>query len=98
MHKKHEKIYVNNYCTIGIDCVSLVQELNDAQVLIEDNGRFSVVNKGQIVAEEDYNSYIETMYKDDLKKFKEFISYSGTNKANLSRMINELTEEGILND
>lgn len=67
MHKKHEKIYVNNYCTIGIDCVSLVQELNDAQVLIEDNGRFSVVNKGQIVAEEDYNSYIETIYKDDLK-------------------------------
>ncbi len=90
------KIYINNHNTMSVDEVYLVQELNETQILIERNGRFAVIHKNQITTEQQYNLYIESMYKDKLKKFRDYVLYSKVNKPLLLRMIDDLAKEGLI--
>lgn len=92
----NDKIYINNHYTMSIDEVYLAQDLNETQILIETNGRFGVVYKTQITTEQQYNLYIESMYKDNLKKFRDYVLYSKVNKSLLLRMIDDLAKEGLI--
>jgi hypothetical protein len=91
----NEKIYINNHYTMSIDEVYLAQDLNETQILVLRDDRFGVVHKTQITTEEQYNLYIESMYKDNLKKFRDYALYSKVNRSLLLRMIDDLTKEGI---
>jgi hypothetical protein len=88
--KQSDKIYISNHYTMSIDEVYLAQDLNETQILIENDGRFNVVHKNQITTEEQYNLYIESMYKDNLKKFRDYVLYSKVNKSLLLRMMDDL--------
>lgn len=92
----NKKIYINNHYTMSIDEVYLSQDLNETQILVQIDDRFDVVHKNQITTEEQYNLYINSMYKDNLKKFRDYVLYSKVNKSLLLRMIDDLTKEGII--
>ncbi len=92
----NKKIYINNHYTMSIDEVYLAQDLNETQILVQKDDRFDVVHKNQITTEEQYNLYINSMYKDNLKKFRDYVLYSKVNKSLLLRMIDDLTKEGII--
>ena len=96
--KQRDKIYISNHYTMSIDEVYLAQDLNETQILIENDGRFDVVHKNQITTEEKYHLYIESMYKDNLKKFRDYVMYSKVNKSLLLRMMDDLYKEGIIKE
>ena len=66
------------------------QDLNETQMLVQCNERYSVINKNIIVSESDYNEYQDSIYKDILKKFQDFISYNRINESMILRIIEDL--------
>ena len=66
------------------------QDLNETQMLVQCNERYSVINKNIIVSESDYNEYQDSIYKDILKKFQDFISCNRINESMVLRIIEDL--------
>ena len=68
-----DKIYINDaYSGGNINVVYFSQDLNETQMLVQCNERYSVINKNIIVSESDYNEYQDSIYKDILKKISRF--------------------------
>lgn len=85
-----ERIYINNMYGGGIDVVYFSQDLNETQLLVQCNKRYSVISKNIIVQESAYNEYQDSIYKDVLKKFQDFISCNRINESVLLRIIDDL--------
>lgn len=86
-----DKIYINDaYSGGGINVVYFSQDLNETQMLVQCNERYSVINKNIIVSESDYNEYQDSIYKDILKKFQDFISCNRINESMVLRIIEDL--------
>ena len=85
------KIYINDAYSGGdINVVYFSQDLNETQMLVQCNERYSVINKNIIVSESDYNEYQDSIYKDILKKFQDFISCNRINESMVLRIIEDL--------
>ena len=86
-----DKIYINDAYSGGdINVVYFSQDLNETQMLVQCNERYSVINKNIIVSESDYNEYQDSIYKDILKKFQDFISRNRINESMILRIIEDL--------
>ena len=86
-----DKIYINDAYSVGdINVVYFSQDLNETQILVQCNDRYSVINKNIIVSESDYNEYQDSIYKDILKKFQDFISRNRINESMILRIIEDL--------
>ena len=86
-----DKIYINDAYSGGdINVVYFSQDLNETQILVQCNERYSVINKNIIVSESDYNEYQDSIYKDILKKFQDFISRNRINESMILRIIEDL--------
>ena len=86
-----DKIYINDAYSGGdINVVYFSQDLNETQMLVQCNERYSVINKNIIVSESDYNEYQDSIYKDILKKFQDFISCNRINESMVLRIIEDL--------
>ena len=86
-----DKIYINDAYRGGdINVVYFSQDLNETQILVQCNDRYSVINKNIIVSESDYNEYQDSIYKDILKKFQDFISRNRINESMILRIIEDL--------
>ena len=86
-----DKIYINDaYSGGNINVVYFSQDLNETQMLVQCNERYSVINKNIIVSESDYNEYQDSIYKDILKKFQDFISCNRANESMVLRIIEDL--------
>ena len=86
-----DKIYINDAYSGGdINVVYFSQDLNETQMLVQCNERYSVINKNIIVSESDYNKYQDSIYKDILKKFQDFISRNRINESMILRIIEDL--------
>ena len=86
-----DKIYINDaYSGGNINVVYFSQDLNETQMLVQCNERYSVINKNIIVSESDYNEYQDSIYKDILKKFQDFISCNRINESMVLRIIEDL--------
>ena len=86
-----DKIYINDAYSGGdINVVYFSQDLNETQMLVQCNERYSVINKNIIVSESDYNEYRDSIYKDILKKFQDFISRNRINESMILRIIEDL--------
>ena len=86
-----DKIYINDAYSGGdINVVYFSQDLNETQILVQCNDRYSVINKNIIVSESDYNEYQDSIYKDILKKFQDFISRNRINESMILRIIEDL--------
>ena len=86
-----DKIYINDAYSGGdTNVVYFSQDLNETQMLVQCNERYSVINKNIIVSESDYNEYQDSIYKDILKKFQDFISCNRINESMVLRIIEDL--------
>lgn len=98
MDKEYKKIYIEEIDTSGIKEVNLVQELSEEQILIEWNGIYRVTIKSFVVSEEKYLKYQESLYKDKLKDFRDYIKHRNIGKSLLLRMIDDLVKEKVIKE